>query len=113
MECQTISHQMKGEYLGQPSYLKLFDVGVVDAKTELVEFVLDGKIISISTYQMLPLSSHLDIIYDFLFEDLSLLENLFHGHAGNNDTSFTLDDALDNVLDMISLRWHDSSAPSG
>ncbi len=46
----------------------------------------------------------------FLFEDLPFLENLLHGHARDDDSGLTFDDALDDVLDMASLSWHDSSA---
>jgi hypothetical protein len=44
-----------------------------------------------------------------LFEDLPFLEDLLHGHAGDDDSGFTFDDALDDVLDMASLSWDDSS----
>ena len=38
---------------------------------------------------------------DLLLEDLSFFEDLFHCHARNNDTSLTLDNAFDDVLNMI------------
>lgn len=76
------------------TYLKLFDVGIVDPKTELVEFVLDT-------------------INDLLFEDLALLEDLLHRHAGNNDTGLPFDDALDDVLDMVTLGGHDGPSLTG
>lgn len=42
-----------------------------------------------------------------LLENLPLLEDLFHGHRGDNDPSLTLDDALHNVLNMGSLARRD------
>lgn len=55
----------------------------------------------------------LHAVNDLLFEDLAFFEYLFHGHAGNNDASLPFDDALDNVLNMIALRWHDCTSLLG
>ena len=34
------------------------------------------------------------------FEDLPLSEDFFHGHGGDDDPGLTLDDALDDILNM-------------
>ena len=44
----------------------------------------------------------LDILNHLCLEDLAFLENLLHRHPGNDDTGLTLDNALDNILNMIS-----------
>lgn len=43
----------------------------------------------------------LNILDDCRFEDLTLLEDLFRGHAADDDACLALDDALDNLLDMV------------
>ena len=55
-------------------------------RTELIEFRLN----------------RLDNLF---FEDLALTEQFLHGHRGDNAPSFSFDDSLDYLLDMI--------APSG
>jgi hypothetical protein len=45
-----------------------------------------------------------------LLEDLSFFEDFLHGHAGDNDTSFTFNDTFDNVLDMASLSRDNGGA---
>jgi hypothetical protein len=54
----------------------------------------------------------LHAVNDLLLEYLSLFEDLLHSHTGNDDTRLSLDDALDNVLNMVAFRWHDGSAPA-
>lgn len=49
---------------------------------------------------MIQLALH--ILNDFCLENLTLLEDLFHRHSGNDATSLTLDDTLDDILDMAS-----------
>jgi hypothetical protein len=61
----------------------------------------------------IPLAPYLNIVDDFLLENLPLLENLLHGHTGNNDTGLSLNDALDDVLNMIALGRHYCSTSTG
>jgi hypothetical protein len=64
--------------------LELLNVGVVDLEPELVQFALN-------------------VAEDAALEDLALGEDLFHGHARNQDTGFALDDALDDVLEELAV----------
>lgn len=59
-------------------------VGVEDEQTKLRQLVLD-------------------VSEDSLLEDLSLSEDLLHSHARHKDSSFTLDDTLDDVGNMLAL----------
>jgi hypothetical protein len=52
----------------------------------------------------------LHAVNDLLLEDLSFFEDLLHSHTGNDDTRLSLDDALDNVLNMVAFRWHNGSS---
>lgn len=81
----------KCEVLGARCVLQLLDIGIVDAKTELVQFFLNA-------------------IYDFLFEDLAFLEYLFHSHRGDDDTCLAFDNAFDDVLDMMAAGRRDRTA---
>ena len=42
-----------------------------------------------------------------LLEDLSLLEDLFHGHTADDDSRLTFDDPFNDILDMASLSRSD------
>jgi hypothetical protein len=94
----------ESKVLGARCVLELFDVGVVNAETELVEFLLDVFDDLRSQLRRLYWALHTYL----LLENLSLLEDLFHCHRGDNDACFTLDDALDDVLNMAALTRSDS-----
>jgi hypothetical protein len=59
-------------------------VGVEDEQTKLRKLVLD-------------------VSEDPLLKDLSLSENLLHSHARHEDSSFTLDNTLDDIGNMLTL----------
>jgi hypothetical protein len=62
--------------------LELLDVGVVDLEAKLVQLALD-------------------IVDNLVAEDTALLEELLHGHGGNDAAGLAFDDALDDALDMV------------
>ncbi|KAK5635075.1 hypothetical protein RRF57_010787 [Xylaria bambusicola] len=68
------------EVRGADGVFELLDVGVVDLEAELVELALN-------------------VAEDAALEFLPLGEDLFHGHAGHQHSGFTLDNALDDVLE--------------
>lgn len=47
-----------------------------------------------------------------LLENLSLLEDFFHGHGTDDDTGFAFDDAFDDILHMASLSGNDGTLAS-
>jgi hypothetical protein len=70
------------EVLGLAHVLQFLDVGVVDAQAELVEFLLDA-------------------FDDLGLEEAAVVEELFHGHVGDDGAGLALDDAFDDVLDVV------------
>ena len=82
------------EVLGLAHVLQFFDVGIVDAQTELVEFFLDA-------------------FDDLGFEQAAVVEELFHGHVGDDGAGFAFDDAFDDVLDVVAAGRDGGCAISG
>ena len=48
-----------------------------------------------------------------LLENVSFFKDFLHRHTGDDDTSLTLDDPFDDVLDMVSLGRSDLAASCG
>ncbi|RAL48393.1 hypothetical protein DM860_005817 [Cuscuta australis] len=63
---------------------QLLDISIVNEEPKLVEL-------------------ELDLFENLLLELLGALEDLFHGHGGGKDTGLTLDDALDELVDMVGV----------
>lgn len=71
--------------------MKLFDVGIVGAVAELIEFFL-------YTFD------------DLRFEQSTVVEQLLHCHVGDDAPRLAFDDAFDDVLNVVATSWYNPAS---